>query len=186
MDAIKVMLVDDHAVVRAGYRFMIDTVADMAVAAEADSGEAALILLEKHTPDVVVLDLTMPGMGGMEAIKQMLARKRALRILVCSMHDSSTLVERALQAGAAGYFCKNGAPDAMLRAIRKVAAGEVYIDPELEQSMVIQENRERNSPLTPCRRANCRSSASMPRARPSSRSPMNSTSAARPSPTTSR
>ncbi|HWK53770.1 MAG TPA: response regulator transcription factor [Hyphomicrobiales bacterium] len=147
MDVIKVILVDDHAIVRAGYRFLIDTVADMRVVAEADSGEAGLTLLDKHDPDVVVLDLTMPGMGGLATIKRMLEGRPLLRILVCSMHDSSTLVERALQTGATGYFCKNGAPDAMLRAIRKVALGQAYIDPALEQSMVLQGKSERNSPL---------------------------------------
>ena len=145
MDPVKVMLVDDHAVVRAGYRFLLENHTDIEVVGEAESGEMAMSRYPQLMPDVVVMDLTMPGAGGLETLKLMHASFPQARILVSTMHDNPLLVERALQAGAAGYICKNSQPDTLITAIGKVAAGESYIDAELAQNMVLQQHGRSSS-----------------------------------------
>jgi two-component system invasion response regulator UvrY len=144
---IRVMLADDHAVVRAGYRFLLENVQDIEVVAEASSGEEALAQFADVKPDVLVIDLTMPGIGGMEAIRQLRVSQPAARILVFSMHENAALVEHALQEGAAGYISKNSSPDTLVAAVRRIAAGNVYIDSELAQSMVVQQSRGQREAL---------------------------------------
>ena len=144
---ITVMLVDDHAVVRAGYKFLLENVQDMVVVAEAISGEDAVASFAEHMPDVLVMDLNMPGIGGIEAIRRLLVLHPAAKILVFSMHENSTFVEHALQAGVAGYISKNSSPEVLVTAIRKLAAGEVYIDAELAQSLVVQKFKDKGSLL---------------------------------------
>ncbi len=144
---ISVMLVDDHAVVRAGYRFLLENVQDVVVVAELASGEEAVSRFAEFMPDVLVMDLSMPGIGGMEAIRRLLVLHPAAKILVFSMHENSTFVEHALQAGVTGYISKNSSPEVLVTAIRKLAAGNVYIDAELAQSLVIQKSRDKGSLL---------------------------------------
>ena len=144
---ISVMLVDDHAVVRAGYKFLLENVQDMVVVAEAASGEEALSVFATFVPDVVVMDLSMPGIGGMETIRRLIALHPQAKILVFSMHENSTFVEHALQAGVAGYISKNSSPEVLVTAIRKLAAGNVYIDAELAQSLVIQKAKDKGALL---------------------------------------
>jgi two-component system, NarL family, invasion response regulator UvrY len=144
---IRVMLADDHAVVRAGYRFLLENVQDIEVVAEASSGEDALAQFADVKPDVLVIDLTMPGIGGMEAIRQLRRSQPDARILVFSMHENAALVEHALQEGAAGYISKNSPPDTLVAAVRRIAAGNVYIDSELAQSMVVQQSRGQREAL---------------------------------------
>lgn len=144
---IRVMLADDHAVVRAGYRFLLENVQDIEVVAEASSGEDALAQFDQVKPDVLVIDLTMPGIGGMEAIRQLRVSQPDARILVFSMHENAALVEHALQEGAAGYISKNSPPDTLVTAVRRIAAGNVYIDSELAQSMVVQQSRGQREAL---------------------------------------
>lgn len=138
---IRVMLADDHAVVRAGYRFLLENLQDIEVVAEAASGEDALAQFARVQPDVLVIDLTMPGIGGMEAIRQLRAAQPQAKILVFSMHENPALVEHALQAGASGYISKNSSPEALTTAVRRIAAGNLYIDSELAQNMVVQQSR---------------------------------------------
>jgi two-component system, NarL family, invasion response regulator UvrY len=144
---IRVMLADDHAVVRAGYRFLLENVQDIEVVAEASSGEEALAQYNAVNPDVLVIDLTMPGIGGMEAIRQLRVSQPKARILVFSMHENAALVEHALQEGASGYISKNSSPDTLVTAVRRIAAGSVYIDSELAQSMVVQQSRGQREAL---------------------------------------
>jgi DNA-binding NarL/FixJ family response regulator len=125
---IKVILVDDHAVVRAGFRMLLSTTADIDVIAEADRGEAACQLYLEQQPDVMVLDLSMPGIGGLESLRRICNRDSNARILVFSVHDEMVYVDRAMQAGARGYITKNSAPDILVTAIQKIAAGELYIE----------------------------------------------------------
>jgi DNA-binding NarL/FixJ family response regulator len=141
------MLADDHAVVRAGYRFLLENVQDIEVVAEASSGEDALAQFGEVKPDVLVIDLTMPGIGGMEAIRQLRRSQPEARILVFSMHENAALVEHALQEGAAGYISKNSPPDTLVAAVRRIAAGNIYIDSELAQSMVVQQSRGQREAL---------------------------------------
>ena len=94
--SIRVMLIDDHPVVRDGYRHLLENTPDIRVVAEADEGSGASALYDEHHPDVVILDLSMPGMGGMEVLRRLKARDETARILVFSMHDSETMIQRAM------------------------------------------------------------------------------------------
>lgn len=147
MNPIRLMLVDDHAVVRAGYRFLLDNDPDFRVVAEASSGEEALRLCETARPDVMILDLSMPGLGGMETIRRLAARHSPVKVLVFSMHENLAFVEQALQAGVSGYISKNSEPEELVSALRKVAAGGSYVDAELAQRLVLQRSREQGSPF---------------------------------------
>jgi two-component system, NarL family, invasion response regulator UvrY len=136
---IRVLLVDDHAVVRVGFRLLLQSVADMSVIAEAESGEAACQLYLEHNPDVVVMDLAMPGMGGLEALRRIRAREPHAKVLALSAHDDPMHARRALQEGALGFLSKRSAPEALLEAVSIVAAGRRYIDPALAQKLALAE-----------------------------------------------
>ncbi len=137
-DKIKVILVDDHAVVRAGFRMLLSTEADIDVIAEAERGEAACRLYLEQQPDVMVLDLSMPGIGGLESIRRICNRDNNAKILVFSVHDEMVYVDRAMNAGAKGYITKNSAPGILVTAIQKIAAGEIYIEQGLMKNMPLQ------------------------------------------------
>jgi DNA-binding NarL/FixJ family response regulator len=132
---IKVILVDDHAVVRAGFRMLLSTEADIDVIAEADRGEAACQLYLEKQPDVMVLDLSMPGIGGLESIRRICSRDSNAKVLVFSVHDEMVYVDRAMQAGAKGYITKNSAPGILVEAIQKIAEGEIYIEQGLMKDL---------------------------------------------------
>jgi two-component system invasion response regulator UvrY len=134
-EKIKVILVDDHAVVRAGFRLLLSSVDHIDVIAEAERGEQACQLYLEKRPDVIVLDLSMPGIGGLETIRRILLRDSAAKMLVFSVHDELVYVNRALAAGAKGYITKNTAPAILLEAIEKIAAGEIYIEQGLRESL---------------------------------------------------
>lgn len=137
----KLLLVDDHAILRAGLRQLLALTAPLGAAAtilEAGDGEQALLLARQERPDVVVLDLTLPGLGGIELLRRLLAQDAALRVLVLSMHAEPAYAARALQAGARGYVSKSAAPDEMLTALRRVAAGGRYVEAELAQALAVQ------------------------------------------------
>lgn len=135
---IKVILVDDHAVVRAGFRMLLSTEADIDVIAEAERGEAACQLYLEQQPDVMVLDLSMPGIGGLESIRRICNRDSNAKILVFSVHDEMVYVDRAMKAGAKGYITKNSAPEILVTAIQKIAVGEIYIEQGLMKNMPTQ------------------------------------------------
>ena len=136
---IHVLLVDDHAVVRTGFRLLLQSQPDIKVAAEAPSGEAACQIYAELAPDVVVMDLGMPGMGGLEALRRIRARNPAARVLALSAHDDLMHVRRALREGALGFLSKRSAPEALIEAIATVAAGRRYIDPSLAQKLALAE-----------------------------------------------
>lgn len=127
-ELIRVMLVDDHTVVRAGFRMLLSVADGIEVSAEADRGEAAFQLYQERQPDVVVMDLSMPGIGGLETIRRIVDRYPQAKILVFSIHDESVYVQRAMAAGAKGYMTKNAAPDILVDAIQAIAAGGTYIE----------------------------------------------------------
>jgi len=135
----RVMLVDDHAVVRMGFRLLLQATDDIEVVAEADSGEAACQKMPEIRPDVVVMDIAMPGMGGIEAVKRILSHDRDVRILALSAHEDTSHPRRALKAGALGYLSKRGAPEALIEAIRTIARGRRYLDPQIAQRMAVQD-----------------------------------------------
>jgi len=136
---IRVLLVDDHAVVRTGFRLLLQAHADTTVVGEADSGENACQRYFELTPDVVVMDLGMPGMGGLEALRRIRAHHPQARVLALSAHDDATHARRALREGARGFLSKRSAPEALLEAISAVAAGQRYIDPLLAQKLALDE-----------------------------------------------
>jgi DNA-binding NarL/FixJ family response regulator len=124
---IRVLLVDDHSIVRDGLKRILAATTDLAVAGEAASGEAALALVKANDYDVAMLDMSMPGLSGIDLIKRLKLEKPKLRILVLSMHGEQQYAARALKAGAAGYLNKDSASQQLLGALRKVAAGGVHI-----------------------------------------------------------
>ncbi len=140
-DKIKVILVDDHAVVRAGFRMLLSTEADIDVIAEAERGEAACQLYLEQQPDVLVLDLSMPGIGGLESIRRICNRDSDAKVLVFSVHDEMVYVDRAMKAGAKGYITKNSAPEILVAAIQKIAAGGIYIEHSLIKDRLPQNSK---------------------------------------------
>jgi two-component system, NarL family, invasion response regulator UvrY len=136
---IRVLLVDDHAVVRTGFRLLLQTSRDVTIVGEAESGEAACQRYLELSPDVVVMDIAMPGMGGVEALRRIRARDPQARVLALSAHDDPMHARRALREGALGFLSKRSAPEALLEAIAAVAAGKRYIDPRVAQTLVLED-----------------------------------------------
>lgn len=134
---IRVMLVDDHALVRMGFRMLLAACEDLEVVAEADNGEEALQRLAQGGIDLVVLDLSMPGMGGLETLRRLRARDTRVGVLVLSAHDDSAHARRALDAGAQGFLSKRGAPEALTQALRCVADGRRYLDAGIAQQLAL-------------------------------------------------
>ena len=129
--SIKVMLVDDHAVVRAGYKRYLELDTQIEVVGEAENGEQAYALLSELTADVIVMDLSMPGRGGLESIRHILQRYPEQRILVFTMHENAALAAQALRAGAKGYLTKSVSPDLIVDAIHQIMQGGQPIDADL-------------------------------------------------------
>jgi two-component system, NarL family, invasion response regulator UvrY len=136
---IRVLLVDDHAVVRMGFRLLLQSNAEISVIAEADCGETACQLFLELAPDVVVMDLAMPGIGGLEALRRIRARQPHAKVLALSAHDDVMRARRTLQEGALGFLSKRSAPETLLEAVSTVAAGRHYIEPTLAQKLAIAE-----------------------------------------------
>ena len=132
---VNVLLLDDHAVVRTGYRRLIDAEPDLHVVAEASTADEAYALLQQGGIDVAVVDLSLRGASGVEAIRRFLARDPQLRVMVLSMHDSPGYVTQAMRAGALGYLTKSSEPGDMLDGIRAVARGRRVLAPEIAQSL---------------------------------------------------
>jgi DNA-binding NarL/FixJ family response regulator len=128
---ITVILVDDHAVVRAGFRLLLSTETNIEVIAEAEKGEQVLQLYADLKPDVIVMDLSMAGIGGLEATRRLVSREPSVKIIVFSVHHENVYISRAMNAGAKGYICKQAHPDVLINAIKKVANGEIYVEPNL-------------------------------------------------------
>ena len=143
---IRVMLVDDHALVRMGFNMLLAN-AQIEVVAEAGSGEQACLDYAKARPDVVVMDLSMPGMGGLEALRRLLAQDPTARVLVLSAHEDTAHPRRALRAGARGYLAKRSAPDALISAVRAVARGERYVDAQTAQALAMAQIDGESSPV---------------------------------------
>ena len=144
---IKVLLVDDHAVVRAGFRRLLEQTPGIRVVAEAASGDDAYRIFGDCNPDVTVMDLSMPGMGGLEAIRRIVGRFAAARILVFSMHETAAFAQQALKAGARGYVTKASAPDVLVEAVRAIAAGRTFLSPEMAQTLALESVAGDRDPL---------------------------------------
>jgi len=133
---IRVMLVDDHALVRMGFRMLL-TNAEVEIVAEADCGEQACLEYPRVRPDVVVMDLSMPGMGGLEAVRRLLAQDPKARVLALSAHEDTAHPRRVLRAGALGYLAKRSAPDTLIAAVTAVARGDRYVDAQTAQAVAL-------------------------------------------------
>jgi two-component system invasion response regulator UvrY len=144
---IKVMLVDDHAVVRMGFRLLLEGSSDIAVVAEAESGEEACRRFLEVKADVIVMDISMPGIGGLEAIDRILAREPSTKILVLSAHEDAMHARRVLKAGAAGYLTKRSAAEALMQAIRQVAQGKTFLEPDIAQQLAVQQLNGNKNPV---------------------------------------
>jgi len=136
---IRVLLVDDHALVRTGFRLLLHSHSATKVVGEADSGESACERYLELTPDVVVMDLAMPGMGGLEALRRIRAHNPQARVLVLSAHEDAEHARRALREGARGFLSKRCAPEALIEAITTVAAGQRYLDVSLAHRLALLE-----------------------------------------------
>jgi DNA-binding NarL/FixJ family response regulator len=136
---IRVLIADDHKIVRDGLKGILAATADIEVAAEAAGGDEALALVRANDYDVALIDMSMPGLSGIDLVKRLRAEKPKLRLLVLSMHGEHQYAARALKAGAAGYLTKDSASEQLIGAIRKVAAGGVHISEAAAASIVSQE-----------------------------------------------
>jgi len=135
---VTIVLVDDHAVVRAGVRRLLEQEAIFEVIGEAESGEKAYQIFGELKPDVMVMDLSMPGMGGLEAIRRILMRHERARILVLTMHEDLSFANQALKLGAKGYLIKNTLGDDLVKSIQTVSRGEVFLSDEIAKKMAMQ------------------------------------------------
>jgi DNA-binding NarL/FixJ family response regulator len=134
---IRVLLADDHAIVRAGLKEILSDTADITVAGEANNGQDVMARIRSAEFDVAVLDMSMPGRGGIELIKQVKAERPKLRVLVLSMHSEQQYAVRAVKAGASGYLTKDSAAEQLVAAIRRIAAGGAYVTPETAERLVL-------------------------------------------------
>lgn len=144
-ELVDVLLVDDHAVVRAGYRRLLESTGGIRVAAEAERGEQAYTLFLEHPVDVVVIDISLPGMSGIEALSRILRRDASARVLVFSMYEEVIFARQALEAGALGYVTKRSAAEVLVEAVNAVAAGRRYLSEDVREAA---ESRDRSVPLS--------------------------------------
>lgn len=135
MDMIRILLVDDHPIVREGYRRLLDRQPGFSVVAEAGDGGAALAAFAAHAPDIVLMDLSMPGGGGFAAVEAMVARDPGARIIVVSMHQGAIFAQKAVAAGARGFVSKSSPPEELVKAITAVAAGRRALSSDMAQEL---------------------------------------------------
>ena len=145
---IRILLVDDHAVVRAGYQMLLEQSDKIEIIAEASSGEQASKLFSDLNPDVVVMDLSLPGISGLEAIRRIMRKDPNAKILVFSMHEDTVFVDQALRAGARGYLTKSSAPKTLIKAIEEIAGGRIHIDDRVVQHLAFQKARDEVGPFS--------------------------------------
>jgi two-component system invasion response regulator UvrY len=138
-DRVTVLLVDDHAVVREGYRRLLERHGDIVVIGEAGDATEAHALFCKLAPQIVIMDITLPGISGIEAMRRMLAHRPDTRALIFSMHEDAIFARRALQAGAFGYLTKASAPSVLVEAVHTVASGKKYLSAAIAQALALRD-----------------------------------------------
>jgi len=136
MNALRIVLADDHALVRAGIRALIERLPEVTVVAEAENGREALELIRRHAPDLVLLDISMATLGGLEALLHIVKDYPAVKVVILSGHSNEEYVLRALQHGAAGYMLKDAAAEELGLAIKAVAQGAIYLSPSVSRTVV--------------------------------------------------
>ncbi len=137
MEQIRVVLVEDHDLVRAGIRSLLESMAGVHVVAEAGDGESAIELVEQYRPDLVLMDIALPGMNGLAATARLTGQFPEMRVIVLSMHVNDLYVSQALQAGALGYILKNASFTELEQAVRTVARGEAYLSPPVSKHLAM-------------------------------------------------
>jgi len=142
--AISVMLTDDHAVVRSGLRRLLEQNDSISIIAEADSGEQAYQYFGQYNPDILVMDISMPGMGGLEALRRIKHRYHDAKIIIFSMHENTTFVTQALTSGAMGYVAKSGDSQDLVQAILNIAQGKNYLSPSIAEKVTLQTLNDNN------------------------------------------
>ena len=147
MNKISVILADDHAVVRMGFRLLLQDTKDITVAGEAESGEEVIKLLNTLTADIIVMDLSMPGIGGLETISRIVSKVKSPKILILSAHEDAIHPKRSLKAGANGYLSKRGAAEELIKAIRQIHSGNMYIEPSIAQKVAMSQMGGETSPV---------------------------------------
>ncbi|MBZ0303207.1 MAG: response regulator transcription factor [Anaerolineae bacterium] len=151
MTTIRILIVDDHAVVRAGIRMLLESDPDMVIVGEGETGQDAINLAQQHHPDVILMDITMPVMDGIEATQYIKKQAESPAILTLTIHEGKDYFFHMLQAGASGYVPKRAAPQDLLQAIHIVASGNVYLDPAVAKDLVsdyltrVQDGSEQDS-----------------------------------------
>src|SRR3990172_4173992 len=136
MPKIKILVVDDHAIVREGVRMILAKEGDLEVVGEAGDGQQALDLTERAQPDVVIMDISMPGMGGIEATQTIRAKHPEVQVLALTMHEDESYVFQLLRAGASGYVLKRAAAQDLVQAIRSASRGEAFLYPSVARSVL--------------------------------------------------
>jgi len=144
---IKILIADDHTMFREGLKHILAEYHDLVVADEANNGQEVLDKIWKNDYDMVLLDITMPGMTGLEALKQLKNDKPKLPVLILSMHPEEQYAIRVLRAGASGYLTKESAPDELITAIRKISQGKKYITPSLAERLASEFEADSERPL---------------------------------------
>ncbi len=145
---VRIMLVDDHAIVRAGFRRLLEQHPDFQVVAEAADADRAYALFIEHEPDVIVMDVSMPGVSGLDGIRRILSRRPGARLLVFTMHEDASLAERAIQLGARGYVTKSNPPETLAAAVSEVVAGKLALSPDIAKSIAILKLSGQDNPLS--------------------------------------
>lgn len=146
MNKIKIIIVDDHTLMRAGLKVLLANQSDIQVVGEAENGETALLLIEAVKPDIVLLDVSMDGMSGLECLEKMLEIKPAIKVILLTMHEDITYLRQGFATGAMGYVLKKAADAVLYHAIRTVFSGEVYIQSSMAQALLVQ-SKEVQSPV---------------------------------------
>ena len=136
MSRLQILLADDHKVMREGLRMLINAQPDMEVVGEADHGQGAIALLQKLQPDLIVMDISMPELDGLEATERLQGLHPHIKILTLTRHTDKEYLQQMLKAGASGYVLKQSVSEELVRAIRAVAAGQTYVDPALTDQLV--------------------------------------------------
>ena len=147
MKRIRILLADDHALVRQGFRMILGAQPDMEIVGEAGNGREALELAEKLTPDIVVMDVAMPELNGIEATRRLFAANPHIRVIALSMHKDSVYVREILRAGARGYLLKDSGADDLVKAIRAVAGGESYLSPAVSNAVLDDYRKHVTNPI---------------------------------------
>ena len=147
MKRIRILLADDHAVVRQGFKMILDAQADMEIVGEAANGRQAVDLAEQLRPDVVVMDVSMPELNGIEATRRLASSAPRARVVALSMHKDSVYVREILRAGARGYLLKDSGAADLVAAIRAVASGESYLSPAVSNAVLDDYRRHATNPI---------------------------------------